>query len=194
MYSAFVTTGSMYIAYPGTRAQFSAVRYLPEDHNMSKITGSVSAAIITAASLAMSVTAANVSYGLKVTTFYVGGGAGDRVAGPSGCPDTGFARFANVGPSTLTGTFTLRGTSGAAGYRETTFSGSIAPGANLGSLSIYCESSNDGGEPRKNYFFGWCPELRKAYRVEVGKTHREYTDMPLLAPASSADHDPMIVK
>jgi hypothetical protein len=58
----------------------------------------------------------------------------------------------------------------------------------------YEESSDDGGEPRKNYFFGWCPELRKAYRVEVGKTHREYTDMPLLAPASSADHDPMVAE
>jgi len=84
-------------------------------------------------------------YALRVTTFYVYGGAGDRVAGPSGCPDTGFARFTNLGAATLAGTFTLRGTAPNGGYHETSFVGSIAPNVTLGSLSISCESSNDGG-------------------------------------------------
>jgi len=33
----------------------------------------------------------------------------------------------------------------------------------------YEESSDDGGEPRKNYFFGWCPELRKGLQGRGGQ-------------------------
>ena len=88
--------------------------------------------------------ATSVSYALRVTTLYEYG-VSDHVAGPSGSPETGFARFTNVGISTLSGTFTLRGTAPNGGYHETAYVGSIAPNANLGSLSISYESSNDGG-------------------------------------------------
>ncbi|MEI6052840.1 MAG: hypothetical protein WCQ44_09080, partial [Opitutaceae bacterium] len=97
----------------------------------------------------LSITASSVmggvSYALKVVTSYVGGGPGDLVAGPWGAPDTGSARFTNVGPSTLNGTFTLQGTSGNGGYYETKITRSVAPGAVLGSLSLTNESSNNGG-------------------------------------------------
>lgn len=86
-----------------------------------------------------------VAYGLKVVTFYQFGAPGDLVAGPAGQPDTSFVRFINVGPSTLVGTFKVRGTSANGQYWETSIVRTVAPGATMGSLSLTNESSNFGG-------------------------------------------------
>ena len=111
---------------------------------LSQGPGRVLLAMLVVLSFASIAQATSVSYALRVTTLYEYG-VSDHVAGPSGSPETGFARFTNVGISTLSGTFTLRGTAPNGGYHETTYVGSIAPNASLGSLSISYESSNDGG-------------------------------------------------
>ena len=111
---------------------------------LSQGPGRVLLAMLVVLSFASIARATSVSYALRVTTLYEYG-VSDHVAGPSGSPETGFARFTNVGISTLSGTFTLRGTAPNGGYHETAYVGSIAPNANLGSLSISYESSNDGG-------------------------------------------------
>ena len=111
---------------------------------LSQGPGRVLLAMLVVLSFASIARATSVSYALRVTTLYEYG-VSDHVAGPTGSPETGFARFTNVGISTLSGTFTLRGTAPNGGYHETAYVGSIAPNANLGSLSISYESSNDGG-------------------------------------------------
>jgi len=111
---------------------------------LSQGPGRVLLAMLVVLSFASITQATSVSYALRVTTLYEYG-VSDHVAGPTGSPETGFARFTNVGISTLSGTFTLRGTAPNGGYHETAYVGSIAPNANLGSLSISYESSNDGG-------------------------------------------------
>lgn len=88
---------------------------------------------------------ADVSYGLKVVTFYQFGAPGDLVAGPGGQPDTSFARFINVGPSTLSGTFMLSGVSASGQSWQTSVVRTVGPGATMGSLSLTHESSNFGG-------------------------------------------------
>ena len=94
---------------------------------------------------AASVCSASVAYSLDLETFYQTGAPSDRVAGPSGNPDTGFARFTNSGTSTFTGVFSLSGVDAGGNSYNTTFNATIGAGATFGSMSITNESSNNGG-------------------------------------------------
>ncbi len=83
-------------------------------------------------------------YSFTGTAFYQAGAPADLIGGPGGCPDTGFVRILNNGPSTFVGTIGFiavagNGVNGTASYAVT-----LSPGASA-SVSFNCESSNQGG-------------------------------------------------
>ena len=85
-----------------------------------------------------------IPYRLSVTALYQYGTPADLRAGPSGSPETGYARFANDGTSTFAGTISMSGHAGQGGDYATQYASTWASG-NMGSLSLMYETSNSGG-------------------------------------------------
>jgi len=85
-----------------------------------------------------------IPYRISVTAFYQYGTPSDLRAGPSGSPETGYARFSNGGTSTFAGTISMGGRAGVGGDYNTPYSNTWGNG-NMGSLSLMYETSNMGG-------------------------------------------------
>ena len=85
-----------------------------------------------------------IPYRISVSAFYQYGTPSDLRAGPSGSPETGYARFSNGGTSTFAGTISMGGRAGVGGDYNTSYSNTWGNG-NMGSLSLMYETSNMGG-------------------------------------------------